>query len=83
MVQVGGKGRGVTVLVGGMMGVVRLKGSVVGRNAAAPLSPWAGACSFVVTFTIMMMKKNNKRTTPDRAIISKLERGELSFIIER
>jgi hypothetical protein len=31
----------------------------------------------------MMMKKNNKRTTPDRAIISKLERGELSFIIER
>ena len=84
-VQVEGGGKGVAVWVGGMTAVVWANGLVVGEiaAAAAPLSPIAGLLSFVDRFITMMMKKNSKRTTPPRAIVSKLERGELSFIIER
>lgn len=84
-VQVGGMGNGVAVWVGGRMTVVLANRFVVGWGGAAampafPCSPCLASPS--VTFNTITIKKNSIKTTPARAMVSKLERGELSFIIE-
>lgn len=76
LVQVDGGGNGVAVSVGGMMRVVWAKGLVVGWVAAA--IPFPSRCTCVsfppATLNITMIKKNNNKITPARAIVSKLER---------
>ena len=73
-------GNGVVVWVGGTMIVVLAKGSAVGCRFAAATEALS---SFPVAFNTTIINRNNKKTVPARAIGSKLERGELSFIIER
>ncbi len=76
LVQVDGGGKGVAVSVGGTMGVVWANGLVVGWDAAA--MPTSSRCTCVsfppAALNITMIKKNNNKTTPARAIVSKLER---------
>ena len=86
-VQVGGTGNGVAVSVGGTMMVVWANGLLVVGAAgfAAALAPSLSTLVALPseTFNKTIIKKKSINTTPARAITSKLERGELSFIIER